>query len=78
VQFVSCAQDTHPCFRPRHFAFTPKELLLISWCDSIKMKVVLYLSNVILPVFFIIPEESVVVILKYFLFFCFMCYSGVQ
>jgi hypothetical protein len=33
------------------------------------MEVVLYLSNVILPLFFIIPEESVVFILKYFLFF---------
>ena len=33
------------------------------------MKVVLYLNNVILGLFFMLPKESVVFILKYFLFF---------
>jgi hypothetical protein len=39
------------------------------WCNSITMKVLLYLNNIIKAVFFIIPKESVVFILKYFLSF---------
>ena len=41
----------HLGFRPQHFLPTPKELLLITCCIVVNMKVVLFLNNVNMTVF---------------------------